>query len=40
METFDSKMEAEDAFYKVKNDVINNCIRHSTELLQNYDELA
>ena len=37
MELFDSRKEAEDAFYKVDNQKIDNCIRHSEKLLQNYD---
>ena len=40
MEPFDSKKEAEDAFYKIDNFKIDNCIRHSKELLENYDNLA
>ena len=33
-------MEAEDAFYKIDNKKIDNCIRHSAKLLQNYENLA
>ena len=40
MEAFDSQLEVENAFYKINNSKIDNCIRHSNELLENMNNLA
>ena len=39
-ESFDDVAEVENAFYKVQNMTIDNCIRHSKDLLENTDNLA
>ena len=40
MEDFDGKSEVENAFYKIEAVKIDSCIRHSNDLLENYDNLA